>query len=177
MKLILLVLGVKFKTPDGEDFGAAFEFPVSMDDIREAVAGKGGDSASGCHSTWTPLPMRKLESTSDGAKNIFPLPHGVLPSSATEILVFAIIEVNPVGDGKEEELVFTVSTREGRQESGDKAMPPYAMHGHVWSHKTMISRSSHNFWLPLTTERYVTVETLQGGPLKLNCTLYLTGYR
>lgn len=181
----LLAPGVKFKSPDGEDFGAAFEFPLSMDDIREVVTGK--DSTSRCQSTWTPLPMQKLDSTSDGAKHFFPLPPGVLPSSATEVLVFVILEVDPVGDAKEEELVFTVSTRDSRQqsggkdsggkESGAKTVLPYAMHVHLWSHKTIVSRSSHNFWLPLTTERYVIVEPLHGGPVKPNCTLYLTGYR
>lgn len=173
----LFVLGVKFKSPEGEDFGAAFEFPISLDDIREAITGKGSDSANRGHSTWTPVPMRKLEPISEGAKNFFTIPHGVLPSHATDILVFVIIEVDPVGDGKEEELLFVVSTREGKQKSEDKTVLPYAMYVHMWSHKTMRSSSSHNLWLPLTTERYVTVETLHGGQLKLTCTLYLTGYR
>ena len=162
------------------DFGGTFQFPIDFDYITDTITGNEKEKTSATSYTWTPLPVTKIGSVGEGTETSFPLPEGIVPSSAKEILVFVVVEAGPVGEVPERGCVLRVFTEEGGRKKGDtdkEKQLPYTKYIYVRSQKMTTFSTSHNLWLPLTTDRRVAVEMQQGRPTVLNCDLYLIGYR
>lgn len=119
---------------------------------------------------WTPLERISLGRMPMEVEDLedYKIPKDI-PSAAREILVYAYVRTGVSED--DGDLEFRIFTREGKREYS------FYMFSHVFPQQAF-SYNSQTFWLPMTSERRIYVETegdAEGG--KRVGVLYILGYR